>query len=80
MSTPVAEFEATWEEIAARRDLAGKRLKVAVLEPPPVNGEVPADQRHSTAADLLPFAGTWEGDDFEECLRLVYETRSQARF
>jgi hypothetical protein len=34
----------------------------------------------SKASDLLKFAGTWQGDDFEECLQLVYETRSQAEF
>lgn len=36
--------------------------------------------RGSKAEDLLKFAGTWQGDDFEECLQLVYETRSQAEF
>ncbi|HEY9631562.1 MAG TPA: hypothetical protein V6C84_30085 [Coleofasciculaceae cyanobacterium] len=34
----------------------------------------------SKALDLLKFAGTWEGDDFEDCLQLVYETRSKAEF
>ncbi|MBD2523416.1 hypothetical protein [Nostoc sp. FACHB-133] len=36
--------------------------------------------RGSKAEDLLKFAGTWQGDDFEECLQLVYETRSSAEF
>ncbi|MEH1781067.1 MAG: hypothetical protein V7K67_19670 [Nostoc sp.] len=36
--------------------------------------------RGSKAEDLLKFAGTWQGDDFEECLELVYQTRSQAEF
>lgn len=36
--------------------------------------------RGSKAKDLLQFAGTWQGDDFEECLQLVYDTRSQAEF
>jgi hypothetical protein len=36
--------------------------------------------RGSKTEDLLKFAGTWQGDDFEECLQLVYETRSQAEF
>jgi hypothetical protein len=36
--------------------------------------------RGSKAEDLLKFAGTWQGDDFEECLQLVYETRSQTEF
>ncbi|NER94398.1 MAG: hypothetical protein F6J86_11240 [Symploca sp. SIO1B1] len=29
----------------------------------------------STLADLLEFAGTWEGDDLKECLELVYQSR-----
>lgn len=36
--------------------------------------------RGSKAQDLLKFAGTWQGDDFEECLQLVYDTRSPAEF
>jgi hypothetical protein len=36
--------------------------------------------RGSKAEDLLKFAGTWQGNDFEECLQLVYKTRSQAEF
>jgi hypothetical protein len=36
--------------------------------------------RGSKAEDLLKFAGTWQGDDFKECLQSVYETRSPARF
>ncbi|OYD88674.1 hypothetical protein CDG77_22445 [Nostoc sp. 'Peltigera membranacea cyanobiont' 213] len=36
--------------------------------------------RGSKAEDLLKFAGTWQGDDFEECLQLVYETLSPAKF
>ena len=34
----------------------------------------------SIGAELLQFAGTWRGDDFEECLQTVYETRSPAEF
>lgn len=34
----------------------------------------------STGSDLLQFAGTWQGDDFETCLEAVYETRSPAEF
>ncbi|HEY9800860.1 MAG TPA: hypothetical protein V6D25_10915 [Leptolyngbyaceae cyanobacterium] len=36
--------------------------------------------RGSKAKDLLKFANTWQGDDFEECLQLVYDTRSQTEF
>lgn len=34
----------------------------------------------STVADLLQFAGTWQGDDFEECLQSVYDSRLPAEF
>jgi predicted transcriptional regulator len=37
-------------------------------------------RRGATAQDLLKFAGTWQGDDLEECLKLVYETRSKSTF
>jgi hypothetical protein len=36
--------------------------------------------RGSKAKDLLQFAGTWQGDDFEKCLQLVYDTRSESEF
>ncbi|MUG93714.1 hypothetical protein F7734_15315 [Scytonema sp. UIC 10036] len=36
--------------------------------------------RGSKAKDLLKFAGTWQGDDFEDCLQLVYNTRSPSEF
>ena len=38
--------------------------------------DVPPDQRQSIAEDLLQFVGTWQGDDLEECLDIVYATRS----
>lgn len=34
----------------------------------------------STAGSLLKFAGKWEGDDIEECLEMVRNTRSQIEF
>jgi len=37
----------------------------------------------STGQSLLEHLktiGTWQGDDFEECLRSVYATRSQTKF
>lgn len=38
---------------------------------------------HSTGRSLLEHLktiGTWEGDDFEECLEMVYATRGKAKF
>lgn len=37
-------------------------------------------KRGTKAGELLKFAGTWQGNDLEDCLRLVKETRSQAQF
>lgn len=37
-------------------------------------------KRGSKAVDLLKFAGTWQGNDLEECLHFVHETRSKAQF
>lgn len=34
----------------------------------------------STGADLMQFVGTWQGDDFEDCLQAVYKNRSPAEF
>ena len=31
----------------------------------------------STVADLLQFVGTWQGDDFEDCLQSVLENRTR---
>ncbi|MBO3460339.1 hypothetical protein G7B40_026355 [Aetokthonos hydrillicola Thurmond2011] len=42
--------------------------------------EAAPTMKGSKAEDLLKFAGTWQGDDFEECLQLVYQSRSQAKF
>ncbi len=38
---------------------------------------------HSTGRSLLEHLktiGNWEGDDFEECLEMVYATRGKANF
>jgi hypothetical protein len=35
------------------------------------------DFRPPTGGSLLSHTETWAGDDFEECLETVYETRSQ---
>ncbi|MBD2776646.1 DUF2281 domain-containing protein [Iningainema tapete] len=43
----------------------------------------PQTSVHSTGNSLLEHLktiGTWEGDDFEECLEMVYATRGKANF
>ena len=36
--------------------------------------------RPASGRSILRHAGTWAGDDFEECLQLVYATRGKAKF
>ncbi|MHC5764535.1 MAG: DUF2281 domain-containing protein [Nostoc sp.] len=36
--------------------------------------------RPASGRSILRHAGTWEGNDFEECLQAVYATRGQAKF
>lgn len=37
-------------------------------------------RRGKKADELLKLAGTWQGDDLEDCLQFVRETRSQSEF
>ena len=60
-------------------------LKTRAIKPVTPSRTVPTKDGEpilhgSKAKDLLKFAGTWQGEDFEECLQLVYDTRSQAEF
>jgi hypothetical protein len=36
--------------------------------------------RPASGRSILRHAGTWAGDDFEECLQQVYATRGKAKF
>ncbi|MEH2236816.1 hypothetical protein [Nostoc sp.] len=56
-----------------KNDTSNQKTKPEIQEATPI-------LRGSKAEDLLKFAGTWQGDDFEECLQLVYQTRSPAEF
>ncbi|BAY79675.1 hypothetical protein NIES25_61600 (plasmid) [Nostoc linckia NIES-25] len=69
----------TTEEISVdpstekNNDTPNQKMKPEIQEVTPII-------RGSKAEDLLKFADTWQGDDFEECLQLVYQTRSPAEF
>jgi hypothetical protein len=86
MAIPAREIEGTWEEIMQYgQELAGRRVRLTLLDEPAhtVPGKPPVfrpAKGPSTARSLLKYAGTWEGDDLEECLRMVYATRSKAKF
>jgi hypothetical protein len=79
------ELEGTWEEVAAHApELAGKRVRLTVMAAQAVDPEVepkPAPAfREASGRSLLRHAGTWVGDDLEECLEIVRSTRGPAEF
>ena len=77
----VREYEGTWEEIAELADeLAGHRVRLKVLSAPDPQPPQPPVFRPGSGESVLRSAGTWVGDDLEECLNLVYTTRSKAKF
>lgn len=81
MSEPL-ELEGTWEEIVAHSaELAGHRVRLIILPDAPnpkPNEALPF--RPASGRSLLRHAGTWAGDDFEECLKMVYDTRAPLEF
>ncbi len=81
MNAPVLELEGTWEEVAAHApELAGRRVRLTVLSEPQASTKQTAGFRPGSGRSFLRHAGTWQGDDFEECLEIVVATRSQAKF
>ncbi|MEW6494381.1 MAG: hypothetical protein AB1589_17980 [Cyanobacteriota bacterium] len=82
MTSQPTELEGTWEEIVAyAAELAGRRVRVIVLpDKPEPSPEAVPPFRPSSGRSLLRHAGTWVGDDIEECLQLVYDTRSEIEF
>jgi len=79
------EIESTPEAILEKVLDYLQYLKAKVTQPPTHLIKVSQTEeepilRGAKAKDLLKFAGTWQGEDFEECLQLVYDTRSQTKF
>ncbi|MEH2240947.1 DUF2281 domain-containing protein [Nostoc sp.] len=63
-----------------------KKLETGKLEPIPLSDSTESSSeqeqltyRPASGRSILRHAGTWEGDDFEECLQAVYATRGQAK-
>lgn len=83
MMSETLELEGTWEEIVAHSaELAGHRVRLIILPdaPEPESNEAPPPFRPASGRSLLRHAGTWAGDDFEECLQMVYDTRAPLEF
>ncbi|MBE9189311.1 DUF2281 domain-containing protein [Gloeocapsopsis crepidinum LEGE 06123] len=60
------------------------KIKQSSIQPTPevVNSAnyMPVNSTGRSLLDHLKTIGTWEGDDFEECLEMVYATRGKAKF
>ncbi len=81
MNAPVLELEGTWEEVAAHApELAGRKVRLTVLSEPQTLAKPTAGFRPGSGRSFLRHAGTWQGDDFEECLRAVIESRGSVQF
>ena len=82
MTSQPLELEGTWEEVVTHApELAGRKVRVIVLtDTEPESNEAPPPFRPASGRSLLRHAGTWAGDDFEECLQLVYDSRTQLEF
>ena len=45
-----------------------------------LSSDILLSPRRSSARSLLKYAGTWIGDDLEQCLEYIYATRAEAEF
>jgi hypothetical protein len=55
--------------------LSGRESRKHNLSTPPNSSE--PIRRGAKLGDLLEFAGTWAGEDLQDCVDTVYATRSQ---
>ena len=61
---PLSEYEV----ILYQNEIILKKIKKT--------NQSPSTLRPGSGKSILRHAGTWEGDDFEECLQAVYENRN----
>ena len=60
--------------------------EIAEQEPVSSSDSIDSDKenqltyRPASGRSILRHAGTWQGDDFDECLESVYATRGKAKF
>lgn len=75
------EFEGTWEDVKSHdHELSGHFVRITVLD----NASSANPSTHMQLArnnnSLSECAGTWVGDDFEECYAEMVANRTLARF
>ena len=64
---PDSEYEMTFNE----QEIIFKKIST------PITTKTSSILRQGSGKSLLRHAGTWKGDDFEECLQAVYDNRSE---
>ncbi len=80
MNAPVLELEGTWEEVAAHApELRGQRVRLMVL-PESTTAPQKMSLRPASGRSFLRHVGAWQGDDFEERLQSVVESRGPVEF
>ncbi|HBL12770.1 MAG TPA: hypothetical protein DD379_15485 [Cyanobacteria bacterium UBA11162] len=50
-----------------------------IQKKPPLRKLTPI-KRNNPAINLMQFAGTWQGNDLDECRNFVHKNRTQAKF
>ena len=81
MSTPILELEGTWEEVSAHAsELAGQRVRLTVLKPSPQSPQETNSFRPASGRPLLSNVGTWVGDDLQQCLEEVVNSRGLVEY
>jgi hypothetical protein len=77
-------IEGIWEEVEKQAaKFSGRRVRVTLIpdsthQSPERRSPKPSDE--STARFLKEFAGSWVGDDLDECLKMVGKTRSRTQW
>lgn len=88
-STPDSLLEETLDFLRflkAKETQKNSKSEVAKQKPVTSSDSIDSDKenqltyRPASGRSILRHAGTWQGDDFEECLQSVYATRGKAKF
>jgi hypothetical protein len=81
MASQPLDLVGSWEEILRHsHELAGQRVRLTVLPSAGHNGTKPDAIRPASGRSLLRHIGAWSGDDLDDCLREVVDSRAPALF
>jgi hypothetical protein len=64
-----------------KKELQPDKLEIPLSDSTKTDGvQEQLTYRPASGLSILRHAGTWEGDDFSECLQAVYASRGKAKF